>query len=350
MSDFGDKSGVSSARGYNYQKLVAAYYLIVKEAREIEYEADGEDITIINEDPNRDGIEYIQAKCISAGAFTLSEFSKKVFPQFWSAYTKALKEHSGKGIFCTLVTNVAWDNKLKKFMDGCRLMHERGFTLTDFERHMKIADRIYHSMKGSKPNEQFWRYLWGMKMLPMFPSDHVKDKIINYMTSCGVSEPRSKLALIINHISEVGQGRITRRQIEDILGSNLTPIEEKSDKHIYTDAQIKKILSTLEAAKSKYATEKETPDQESIYRAMASPVERTSELLIYKLGEKSRTSDYSSLELQEAHEIILSDTKKAKEEAQTVASLKSELWLHEMKYGQRISSMKKTAKDFGINL
>lgn len=347
-SDFGEKSGVASSKGYDYQKLIATYYLIVYEAREIEYEADGEDITIINEDSNRNSVEYIQAKCKSTGAFTLSDFYQKVFQQFWHAYSNAVSEHSDKGIYCTLVTNVAWDNKLKKFMDGCRLVRERGYTLNNFRSYMKIAERQYNLMKGNKPNEQFWRFLWGLKMLHTFPPEHVKDKIINYMISCGISEPRSKLAQVINYISELGQGRITRRQIENIAG-NLTPIKEVSDNPIYSEVQINKILSELKIAKSNYETKEEIPDQERIFRDLTSPVEKASKLIIHRLEEKSRTSD-TSPEFQEAREIIISDAEKAREEAQTIASLRSELWIHEKKYTQRISSMQQTAKDFGIGL
>lgn len=350
MSDFGDKSGVSSAKGYDYQRLIAAYYLIVKKAREIEYEADGEDITIINEDPNRDSIEYIQAKCKSTGSFTLAMFKKDVFPQFWNAFSKASEKNPDKAIRCTLFTNVAWDLTLKKFINGCKLIYERGLTLNDFERSMKIADRTYHSMKGNKDRDQFLRFLWGLKMEKTFPPDHVKEKISSYMSSCGISEPRLKLALVINHISEIGQGRITRRQIEDLVDNKLTPLREASDKPIYSEAQIGKILSGLETVKSKYRTEKELPDKEFIYRSMTSPVEKASKLFINQLEEKGRTSDSSTTELQEACEIILSDAQKAKEEAQTVAGLKSELYIHEIGYTQRISSMRKTARDFGIEL
>ena len=350
MSDFGDESGVSSAKGYDYQRLIAAYYLIVKEAREIEYEADGEDITIINEDPNRSSVEYIQIKCISIGSFTLSDFSRKVFPQFWDAYSKAMTKHPDKGIYCTLVTNIAWDRTLKKFMDEHKRMRERGLTLTEFERSMKTVDRTYHSMKGNKPDDQFRRFLWGLNMIYTFTPEHVRERISSYMSSCGVSEPRSKLVRIIDHISEVGQGIITRRQIEDIVNNKLAPIRDTSDRPIYSEAQISKIFSELKIAKSKYETEEEFPDVEGIYRDMTRPVGKASEVIVHLLEEKDRTSDFSSQEIQDASDIIRSDTEKAREDAQTIASLKTNLWTHEKRYTQRITSMQKTAKDFGIKL
>ncbi len=347
-SDFGDKSGVSSARGYDYQKLIATYYLIVKEAREIEYEADGEDFTIINENPNRDSVEYIQAKCLSTGAFTLSDFSRDVFPQFWSAYTKAVSEHPSKGIYCTLITNVAPDIKLKKFMDGCNHIHDKGLTLTEFESSIKIASRMYLSMKRSKPNDQFLKFLWGLNFLSTVTIDYTKEKIVNYISSCGISQPRQKLALVMDRISEIGQGRITRRQIEEIIG-NLTQIKQESDKSIYSEDRINKIKLNLETVKSEYGTEAETPDQESIFRDMTTPIEKASTFVMHQLKVKGSISDSFS-EFQESYEIVLSDNQKAKEEAQIIAGLKSELWIHEKRYTQRISSIQKTARVFGIGL
>jgi len=350
MSDFGDKSGVYSSEGYEYQRLIAAYYLIVEEAREIEYEADGEDVLIINEGPNRDSLEYIQVKHINAGSFTLSKFTKEVFPQFWIAFSDALTTYHDKGIYCTLVTNVAWHHTLKRLIEGCKHIHNRGITLLEFEKSMNPVKRAYDSMKSGKNNDEFRRFLWGLDLAHSFTLEHVKDKMLSYMKSCGISEPRKKLALITNYISDIGQGRITRRQIEDIINSNLAPIERASDEPIYSEVQVSKILSDLGRAKSEYMTEEEFPDDKRIYRDMTHPVDQASKVIQYQLGEKSRTSDFSSEEIQVAREIILSDAEKAREEAQTIASLRWELWSHKTRYTQRISSMQKTANDFGINI
>ena len=344
MSDFGDKSGAYSSKGYDYQRLIAAYYLIVKKAREIEYEVDGEDILIINEDSNRDSLEYIQAKCKSTGSFSLSEFSNTVFPQFWDAYSGALSNYADKGIYCTLITNVAWSLDLKKFTNACANLRERGLMINQFEH--STLKRKFDSMKRGKDAEQFRKFLWGLKMIHTFPPDHVKDKIIDYMASCGASEPRSKLGQVIYHISEIGQGRITRRQIEDIVGNDLIKIEESSDNHSYSQAQVGEILTNLETAKSKYGTEEEFPDKERIYRDMTYPVDQASNVIQYQLEEKGRASDFPSEETQEAYEITLSDAEKAREEAQTIASQRVELWLHETRYTQRISSMQKNCKRF----
>ncbi len=292
MSDFGDISGVAAAKGYNYQQLIAAYYLIVEEVREIEYEADGEDINVINEDSNRNSIEYIQAKCISTGSFTFTKFKKDVFPQFWNAYNKGKEKYPDKAIYCTLITNVSWDRTLKIFMRACIKLQERGSSLSEFERSINVIKRQYDSIKSGN-DDDFRRFLWGQKTIYTFPSNHVKEKILNYISSCGISEPNSKLAKIINHISEVGQGVITRRQIEDLLGKNLVPIKNSSDKPIYSASQIDRILTDLEISKSKYGAEDELPDDELKYRSMTVPVEKASKFVLHKLDEQVGTSNSS---------------------------------------------------------
>lgn len=344
MSDFGDKSGVSSARGYDYQKLIAAYYLIVKGAREIEYEVDGEDILIINEDPNRDSLEYIQAKCESTGTFTLSDFSRNVFPQFWHAFSDAIEQYPEKAIYCTLITSVTWQHDLKRFMTNCKKVRERGLTLREFE-HPAIK-RQFDSMKSGK--EDFGRFLWGLGLVHTFPPNHVKDKILSYMANCGVLQTRSKLAQVINFISEIGQGRITRRQIEELLSNNLIPTTEPSDKYTYSESQINKILSELETTKSKYLTGGELPDEEETYREMTEPVDKASRVIHNLLDKIVLNTEYSSKEIETLDKIILSDTEKAREEAQTIARLRSELWISKTRFTKRISSMQRTAEDFGL--
>jgi hypothetical protein len=81
---------------------------------------------------------------------------------------------------------------------------------------------------------------------------------------------------------------------------------------------------------------------------MMLPVERASKLFKFSLEEKSGMSEFSGHECKEACEIIESDVQKAKEEAIKVANLKKQIWLHETAYTQRIKSMQKTVKYFGI--
>lgn len=350
MSGFGDISGVAAAKGYDYQKLIAAYYLIVEGVREIEYEADGEDITIINEDSNRNSIEYVQAKSLSTGSFTLARFKKEVFPQFWDAYIEGKEKHPGKAIYFTLFTNVSWDNTLKTFMRGGDKLRNRGSTLIEIEPSMNNIKRLYNSMKSGKNQADFRQFLWGQKTRHTFPSSHIKEKILNYILSCGISESNSKLSIIINHISDVGQGVITRRQLEDLIGKDLVPIKDISDKPIYASQQIDKILSDLKKSKSTYGTEDELPDEEGEYRSMTVPVENASKFVLHQLDDQMITSNSSYPELKEASDIILSDSQKAKEEAETIAKLESETWIHRKRYTQRIASIQKTASDFGIEL
>ncbi|MDO9096846.1 MAG: hypothetical protein Q7U60_01810 [Candidatus Methanoperedens sp.] len=343
--DFGEKSGVSSEYGYYYQKLIAAYYLIVQEAREIEYEADGEDVTIINEAPNRDSIEYIQVKYMEAGSFSFTKFTTDVFPQFWDAFIKALEKDSSKAIYCSLVSNVAWGKDLKLFMDRCFKLQKSGLSLHDFDRSLTILRR-YPSMKSGRNPEDFRRFIWGLNTITSFSPDYVRDKILKYISECGISEPHSKLALIINHISEVGQGRITRRQIEDLIHSNLTLAKSRLDKPIYSSAQISNILEGLNKANSNYGTRKKIPDTEDIIRSMTSPIEKASMVFINSLEEKGKTSDIRG-ECIEACDIIKSDAQKAKEHAIAIADLKCKLWMHQIKYTQRIKSMQTTYINFG---
>jgi hypothetical protein len=344
MSDFGDISGVSSAKGYDYQKLIAAYYLIVKGAREIEYEVDGEDILIINEDPNRNSFEYIQVKCESTGTFTLSDFSRNVFPQFWSAFSDAIEKYPDKRICCTLITSVTWQLDLKTLMTTYKKMRERGVTLEEFD-HTTIKRQV-DSMKSGK--DQFGRFVWGLRMVHTFPPDHVKDNILEYMANCGVLQTRSKLAEVINFISEKGQGRITRRQIEELLSNNLIRTTESSDKCTYSESQINKILSDLETTKSKYWTEGEFPDEDETYREMTEPVKKASKVILNRLNENTTNSEYAPHEILTLREIILSDTEKAQEEAQTISRLRTELWICGTRFNKKIDSMKKTAESFGI--
>jgi hypothetical protein len=254
--DFGDKSGASSDKGYQYQKLIAAYYLVVRDVREIEYEADGEDITIINEDPNRDSIEFIQAKYMETGSFTFPKFIDDVFPQFWGAFNKALDKYPSKAIYCTLVSNVAWDRHAKIFMDRCFDLRQRGLTLLEIEHSMKPILRQYQLMKRGLDENKFRRFLWGLGMVPSFPQEHIRDKILKHISDCGISEPHSKLSSIIDYVSGIGQGRITKQQIEHKIGRDLNPVTSKLDRPIYSDIQIRNIVNDLNKAKTSYGTGK----------------------------------------------------------------------------------------------
>ena len=66
------------------------------------------------------------------------------------------------------------------------------------------------------------------------------------------------------------------------------------------------------------------------------------------LDKDTANSEYASHEISTFHKITLSDTEKACEEAQTISKLRSELWISETRFNKKISSMQKTAKNFGL--
>jgi hypothetical protein len=340
-------SGVSSAKGYEYQKLIAAYYLIAEESREIEYEAHGEDITIVNEDIGYNSLEFIQAKYLSEGSFSLPAYSKKVFPQFWKAFKGTLEKYPDKALLCTLYTSVSWNRDLKIFMDSCKNYRERGITVNELNRAMRVIDRQYQAMKGSKDQREFNRWLWGVRIVHTFPPEHVKEKIIDYMKNCGIPEPRQKLGLVMDYISEVSQGRITRRQVEDIIGSELRTIEVGLEKNRYSEIEIKNALLSLNTARLKYGVDGDFPDKEKCIVDMISPIKRGTSIIKSLLDEKKFL--YSSLnDYEDANDIISSDAHKAKEAAEKVGNLETELWLAKKTYAQRINSIIEQASNFDI--
>lgn len=348
MSDFGDTSGVSSSKGYEYQTLIGAYYLIVEAAREIEYEADGEDLTIINENPNRSSIDFIQVKYKSSGSFTLSNFINDVFPQLWTAFNTALDSHPDKAIRSILVTSVAWNDDLKLFMGLCEKIKTRGLTLDDLDRS-PIKRRI-DSMKAGKDIARFRRFLWGLSMEHTFPPEHVKEIVLNHMDKCNVQEPRTKLALVKDHIVEKGQGVITRNEIIDIIGNHLIPIKEASNETHYSNQGISEILLGLETSKAFYGPEDEYPDEDVIYRDMTNYIDKAERVLSYKLGELDGSTDHSSEQIHTSLNITRSDAEKAREEALKVAALERDLWAGKKRYAQKANSLLQTAKTFGIRL
>lgn len=347
-SDFGDTSGVTSGIGFHYQKIVAIYYLVVEEAREIEYEPDGQDISIINENRNRNSVDYIQVKHLGTGSFSLADFYKKVFPQLWDAYSGALTRYNDKAIYCTLFTNVAWHDTLRDFAICCeKQLHDRGMPFSQFESSIPKR-KSYETIKLGKDEDEFKRFLWGFKVISSFTLEHVKDKIIAYMKSCEIRDPQTAIAVIEAHIDKIGQGPITRRQIEELIGHNLTPTKSTTNESIYTDSDIVKILSDLDETKSKYVPESDYPDKEALLRDMTQPVKKVSKALNYHLSEKSNAPDYSSEEITEAREITISDEKKALDKAREFVDLQSKLWACGMDFGSSLTSMKKTANRFGI--
>lgn len=348
MSDFGDTSGVSSNAGYDYQKLLAAYYLIVNAVREIEYEVDGEDISLINDDRNRESIEYIQAKDLSTGHFSFNKYRIDVFPQMWNAFTKTLERNEEKAIYCTLITSVALSPDLKTFMDLCEKHRNRGYPIDSFNSNSLIK-RQFDLMKGGLDQTKFQRFLWGAKVIPSFTSDHIEVLIISHLAKCNVREPRKKLALVKDYISKKGQGVITRANIQDVVGSELIPIKETSSS-VYNEDEVKRRLATLNVAKSKYCPVEEYPIIDAIYRDMTFPVERAAEGLLSHLDASDNTMTSSAYNAEESREIIVADRNKAKEEAQKCADLQSELWMHQKKYVQSINSMMQTARYFGIDV
>lgn len=349
MSDFGDISGVHSEKGYYYQKLIAIYYLIVEEAREIEYEVDGQDFSILNENPDRDSVEYVQVKCLSTGSFTFSKFQKDVFPQLWNAYSLSLEKKSDKAIYCTLVTNICWDDSFKRFCQGCLFIRKRGLLLSQFEASMKRHIRIYNKIKGTKDRGEFNRFLWGFNAIHSFTAENVESKILEYMRSSGVREARTELAKIIKFFSERGQGRITRRQIEELIKYNLVPTRGIVEKPSYPEFKVRESLLNLEITRNKYRVEGDCIDEEGLLREMTFPVKKASNIINSYLEQKRGTFNFSIENVDEACQIISSDAGKAIEEAGYIVKLKNELWIREKKYDQRIISIQKTVGSFGIN-
>ena len=342
MSDFGDKGGVAGLRGYRYQTLLALYFLIVKEAREIEWESDGEDITLINEDPNRQSIEYIQAKYHDAGSFTLTEFRKSVLSQLWKAYSDARKSHPDKFLKSTLITNISWDHDLKTFIEACKKLRERGITPNEFEKSVTTIKSKYDSIKKGKDPEEFRRFLFGLNVLQPFTCSQIEQEIISYLKSCGIIEARSKIRQMLQLIVEKGQGVITRRQIEDIAEKPLFPISTTKSETTFPPADIKKVLTTLKVAKESFGTSSEMPDKERRFREIVHPAESASRILTPFLSDNSGNITSSS-DRQEFKEIISSDIQKAREDAENIADLEVKLWTSKKRYTQRIESLEKVA-------
>jgi hypothetical protein len=350
MSDFGDVSGVSSERGYSYQKLIAAYYLVVDNCSEIEYEVDGEDISIINEGPDRDSREYIQVKYQSTGSFSLSQFKNTVFTQLWDAYINELDRHNDKAILSTLVTNVPWDDTLRHFNQSCTTLRNRGISYAQFENSLKRHERVYKSMVGTRKNEDLRRFFWGFGVKDSLTLDYVKDKILEYMNKCNVRDPKAELAKIMQFISEKGQGRITRRKIEDIIGKSLTPIDKCIEKSSYSMSDIRKSFYDLDTLKTTYGTTEEFFDKDDLIWKMTLPAIRTFKRINFHLDNLNETSDFSSEEVDEARQIFSSNLDKINSEATEIASLTEDLLVHKSRYKNVIVSMQRTAADFGIEL
>lgn len=351
MSDFGDTSGVNSETGYSYQKLVAVYYLVVKNVSEIEYEVDGEDISIINEGPDRDSIEYIQVKHLGTGSFSLSKFKNDVFPQLWAAYITALERHNDKAILSTLITNVSWDDSLRYFCQSCTALRKKGILYSDFEGSLKRYERIYKSMKSGRNTDHLYRFFWGLEVQHSLTLEYAKDKILECMNKSNVREPRTELAKIMHFFSEKKQGRITKRQIEDLIGKNLTPIDKGIIENTsYTQSDIRKSLYALEAIKTEYGTTENFFDRDKLIRDMTLPANRVSKRILYQLDCLKGTSAFSFEEIDETFEIVSSDLNKIKTEANEIADLKCRLWHHQTRYTHAISSMQQTAASYGIDL
>ena len=342
MSDFGDTGGVAGLRGYRYQSWVALYFLTVKEAREVEWEADGEDVTIINEDPDRKSIEYIQAKFRDDGSFSLNEFRKSVLPQFWLAYSNALKNHPEKYIKCTLITSVAWEHDLKVFIEACKMLRNRGFSLHEFEKLITTIKSKYDSIKKGRDPEEFRRFLFGLDIRQPFTCKQIELEIISYLKSCGIIEVRSKIRQMLQLIVENDQGVITRRQIEDISGKALSPITDSKCEPLFTVRDVNTILGTLKTAKEKYGTSCEMPDKEKLFRDIIRPAESASKVLMSCLSKDAGNITVSP-DRDEFKEVLISDVQKVREDADTIANLEVQLWTSRTRYTQRIESIKKIA-------
>jgi len=346
IKKFGDQSGVTSAQGYEYQKLVAIYYLIVQEASEILYEVDGEDFAIINEDVNRDSIEYIQVKKISVGSFSLAKFKSDVFPQFWSAYSDAVDKHKDKAIFSTLIISCQWDASFKLFIENCTKLRICGMTSQEFESAINPHLKIYQSMRKSKNPQKFFRFLWGLKLIQSFNQEYVEMSIIDYLKSCNIRQPREKLAIIKNIISETGQGRITRNQIEEKINEKLAPAETKEKQPVFSVEQLHSIFDGLEKSRVKYGFEGTLEDEEKMFRDMYQPINRSKKAIL-NLYEKRKSEDIDLDVAEELYHVTLTDCLSAEQDAKTIASLTNKLCYHKLRYGNRIKSLQSTAYELG---
>ena len=349
MLPFGEISGVAGSGGYEYQKLVAIYYLLVQNSREIEYEVDGEDIAIINEDPNRLSVEYIQCKYLSTGSFSLSKFSNEVFPQLWNAFNEQYRTHPDKAIYSTLFTSVTWDISLKKFCENCKKIRDSGFSALDFEKSIPHSDiRIYQSMRKNKDPDLYWRFLWGIDVTYGQSQELIERNIIDFLRQCDVKAPREKIAQIKEFISKKGQGTITKRQIEQLIDCDLNPREENQISFDYDTVQIGKLMSSLNEASSKFGYNGNIDDEVELFRERYFPVESVAKTLIKYCDFKKQNDQVAFENIERASQIIISDQQGSFDEAKEIANLKVQLKSREKRYSDRIISIKKTAKSIGF--
>jgi hypothetical protein len=248
-------------------------------------------------------------------------------------------------IKCTLITNVSWDRNLKSFIEACNKL-KRGLCLKDIAKELLgTAVKPYQKMRKNKKEIEFQRFLFGLDVNYTWTEQLLEDSIIEYLKKCRVPDPHNKLGLIKVHIQNVGQGVVTRRRIEDVIGYTLSPIDCVSES-AFADEEIKKTLELLEEKKSKCRIESDYPDKGSIFRDMTLGLKNAGDVIKFAISKNSGT-DSNTLEFIE---IIDSDIEKAHQDAESIASLEVELWTCKKKYNQRLTSIEKTAKIFDIKL
>ena len=346
-TNFGDESGVASAQGYEYQKLVAIFYLVVNEAREIVYEVDGEDFAIYNEDVNRDSIEYIQVKKVTVGSFSLAKFKNEVFPQLWNAFENAIKIHNDKAIISTLIISCQWDDSLKHFFENCSKLSKYGMTAQEFEAAIPNNNKkLYHDMRKSKNPQKFFKFLWGLHLVQSFNQELVELLIIDYLKSCNIKQPLVKLAIIKSFIAGIKQGRITRNQIEDKIQEKLEPAINGYREPIFSEQQYHSIFTNLEKTRISYGFEGPIIDEDELFRDIYRPIERT-KLALTDLYETRKDISKDPYLLDELHHLSISDCQSAESEARNIAKLTNKLYYHKTRLDNRIKSIQKTADELG---
>lgn len=221
MSQGTDDGGVIAEDGFRYQKIVALYFLIVKKVREIEYEMDGQDFTIINENIERSSLEYIQCKNHSSGSITPSDFFNLILPQLWKAFNIALQKYNDKkAIYSVLFTNVANSSDIQFLIEVCREIRLKGINLDDFERKIQTKTKLrkyYFKFKNEKDFKDLYRFLWGLDINYSITEEFLQKQIEHVLYKNGIEITEKTLFPLIGLFSKKTKEIITLSQIEDIL-------------------------------------------------------------------------------------------------------------------------------------
>ncbi|WP_292370474.1 hypothetical protein [Methanoregula sp. UBA64] len=343
-----DSGGINGQKGYSYQSVLALYYLIVKESREIEWECDGEDFTVINEEDSYKSINFIQAKHQNTGSFSLAQFKNEVFPQFWRAFLSGVREHSEKLICCTLVTDIAQNHDLKVFGDAGKKIRESGWRLSDVEKSTQTIKHYFQSMRKGKKPEDFKRFLFGLKIIDKFTADQMQLEIANYLKDCGVSGPKSKIREMLQFIVEKDQGLITRTELENLAGKRLSRIITGELSAPPSKNEISSALLSLSRIKQTYCETPSTfPDKDTMYRDLTTSVFTTTKVLEGVITNSSKFS-VTQQDIDQYISITVSDRHHIEEESKKIVDLEEQLWISKTKFKQSLSSIEKTFSYFEI--